>query len=137
VTVVNRYKNTFTVSQQLVVQSTKRLNKNKQNRQCTYNVILRRSRNHYSRGRTRFMKYSDCVSVVVIQPAMRMCHIILSSVACPSLPYVYTLFHKGTIFRKEVSGHQICVLIFSTTFVETFLLLIRIERDIITNIHTF
>ena len=34
----------FTVSQQFEVKSTKRLNKNKQNRQCTYNVLLRRVR---------------------------------------------------------------------------------------------
>jgi len=52
------------------------------------------SPNHYCRGRARFMKYSDCVSVVVIQPTVRERHIILSSVSCPSLPYFSTLFHK-------------------------------------------
>jgi len=34
----------ITVSRQLVAQSTKRLNKNKQNRLCTYNVVVRRVR---------------------------------------------------------------------------------------------
>ena len=42
--------------------------------------------------------------------------IILSSVAFPAVPYFSTLCHKRHDFRKNVIEHNICVLIFSTTF---------------------
>jgi len=43
--------------------------------------------------------------------------IVLSSAACPVLPYFSTLSHKHDDFReKKVTGHKICVLIFSTNF---------------------
>ena len=41
---------------------------------------------------------------------------------------------KGTIFEKKVMEFKMCVLIFSTKFVWTFLIL-RTERDMIINIH--
>ena len=68
----------------------------KQDRQCTHKRKNEaRSCNHSSRAKPTSMAYSECVSVVlVIQHAMRMRRITLSSVACLVLPYVYELFHK-------------------------------------------
>ena len=54
-----------------------------------------RSRNHSCRGKAVSIKYSECVyAALVIQHAMRMRRIILSSAACPAVPYFSTLPHK-------------------------------------------
>ena len=54
-----------------------------------------RSGNHRCRGKAISITCSECVPVaLVIQHARRMRHIILSSVACPAVPYFSTLFHK-------------------------------------------
>jgi len=42
---------------------------------------------------------------------------ILPSVSCSALQYFSTFCHKRYGFRKTVTEHKICVLIFSTTFV--------------------
>ena len=60
---------------------------------------------------------------------------ILSSVACPTLRYLSTLSHKRHDFRKNVTKHKMCVLIFSTNLSETFLILRRIQRYTVTNVH--
>ena len=55
---------------------------------------------------------------------------ILSSVDCPALHYFSTLSQKLHDFRKKkVIEQKMCVLIFSTNFSETFLILRRTERD--------
>jgi len=41
---------------------------------------------------------------------------ILASVSCPALQYFSTLSHKGHIFHGKVVEHEMCVLIFSTSF---------------------
>jgi hypothetical protein len=48
------------------------------------------------------VKYFECVFVaLVIQHAMCMHHIILSSVVFPSLSYFFTLSHKWHAFQKK------------------------------------
>jgi hypothetical protein len=77
------------------------------------------SRNNSCREKAISILYSECMSVVlIIQHAMRMCSIILSSVACLALPYFPHYLINGTIFgKKKVIEHKMCVLIFSTTSV--------------------
>ena len=69
------------------------------------------------------------------QHAMRMRHIILSSVACPAVQHFPTFSHKRHNFRKIVIERKMCVLIFSTIMSETFLILGRNERDMIKSVH--
>jgi hypothetical protein len=64
------------------------------------------------------MTYSECVSVaLVIQHAKGTRRIILSSVACPAVPYFSTLSHKWRDFQEKVFAHKLCGLIFFKTFV--------------------
>jgi len=54
---------------------------------------------------------------LVMQYEKRMRHILLSSVACLALQYIFTVYHKRHNFGKKAIEHKICVLIFSTNFV--------------------
>ena len=61
---------------------------------------------------------------------------IKSSASCPSLQYFSTLSQKLHDFRKiNITEHQTCVLIFSPTLSEKFLIPKRIEGDMIKNVY--
>jgi hypothetical protein len=92
---------------------------------------------HYH-GKAISITYSECVSVaLIIQHAKCMRHILLPSVACLALPYIPTLSHKWHDFRKNNIEHKMFVLIFSTTLCEIFLILKRVERATIINVHMY
>jgi hypothetical protein len=52
-----------------------------------------------------------------------------------SCTIIYTLSHKRHDFRGKYINHKICVLVFSTNLSQTFLILRRIQRNIIINVH--
>jgi hypothetical protein len=112
-----------------------KVNNNEQDRQYTYKLNTdERSRNNCLPWKSNTC-YIFCVSVtLVIQHAKCMHRIILSSVACLALPYFSTLSHKRHDFRKNLLNIE-CVFRFSLQLLsEIFLILRRIERDII-NVH--
>ena len=62
--------------------------------------------------------YYECVFVTsVMQRAMRMRRVILSSMECMTVSYFSSLSHKRYDFRDKGAERKICVLIFCTTFV--------------------
>ena len=94
-----------------------------------------RSRNHCCHGNAISIKYSEGVFVaLVIQHAKRMRRILLSSVACPALPYFSALSHRRHDFReKKLLNLKFEFLIFS----EIFLIVRRTERDVIINVQRY
>ena len=64
--------------------------------------------------------------------AMRMRHIVICDLAGSTTFLI--LSHKRHDFLKTVTGHKMCVLIFSIIPYATFLVL-RTERDMIINVH--
>ena len=59
----------------------------------------------------------------------------LTSVTCLSVPYFLHILIKGTIFIKMFIENKMRVLIYSTNLSETFLILRKIQRDNIINVH--
>ena len=74
---------------------------------------------------------------LVIKHAKRMGHIILPSVACPAVQYFSTLLHKSYNFRKKkkVIEHKMCFDFLYKLLCATFLILRKLQRDIIINVH--
>jgi hypothetical protein len=66
-----------------------------------------------------------------IQYAKRVRLILLLSVTCLAAQCLSTLSYKRQGLRKKFIEHKMCVLIFSTNQSETFLILRRIQRNII------
>jgi hypothetical protein len=64
-----------------------------------------------------------CVALF-IQSAKRICFIILFSVACPAVPYFYTLFYKRRDLPGKVIEYKMCGLIYLLQyFSEIFIIL--------------
>jgi hypothetical protein len=93
------------------------------------------SSNNYWRWKETSITYPECVSVaLVMQHAKLMRRIILSSVACPALPYFSTLSHKRHDFQKRKLLNIKCVLSFSKILCEILLILEIIQQYIIINV---
>jgi hypothetical protein len=117
--------------------TTKQRRKSVKERHCTYKCNSEaRSHNHSCRGKARSMTYSTCVPVgLAIQHKKRMRVIILSSVACLTVPYFSTLFHKLRDFRKKVLNIK-CEFWFSLKpLSEKILILRRIQRNSVIRVH--
>ena len=73
--------------------------------------IQARSYNHCCSGKARRIKYSECVSVaLVIQHAMRIRRVILSSVARPFVPHISTFPQDPNDFFRDKNFFNIkCV----------------------------
>jgi hypothetical protein len=103
----------------------------------------RLSRNHCWRGKTLIHILSVCVGSLGY-PASK-AHVWYSVVTllwqqntthALAVQSFSTLYHKWRNFCKKVIVHKMCVLISSTTFVWNInLILIRILRDIVINVH--
>jgi hypothetical protein len=73
---------------------------------------------HCWRGKAISITYSECVLVaLVIQHVMRMRPIKLLYVVASALPHFPHYLINGTIFGRKITEHEICVFIFSTTYV--------------------
>ena len=104
---------------------------------CVYRNTGARSRNHRCSGKAVSITYSKCVFVALVtQHAKRMRHIILSSVACPVLPYFSTLSHKRHDLRVKDLLNKKRVFRFCPQFLsEIFLIPRRIDWDVTINIY--
>jgi hypothetical protein len=94
--------------------------------------------NHCNCGKAISITYSECVSVaLVIQHAKRIRRIVLSVVCVLSgCTLFFHIIINGTIFGEKKSLNiNMCVLIFSATFVRNISHLRKIQRDISINVH--
>jgi hypothetical protein len=83
-----------------------------------------------------FITYSESVMVALgIQHAMRMRHIVVCDL--PLSTIFFHLISQTARFKKKLLNIK-CVFLFSVQlFSETFLILIRVQQDIIINVYWF
>jgi hypothetical protein len=94
-----------------------------------------RNCNHSCREEAVSIRYSECVFVALgIERELRMRHVNICGLSGST--YFSTLAHKRHDFRKIVTKHKMCILIFSTNLSETFLILRRSELDMIKNVYS-
>ena len=92
-------------------------------------------RNTKARSRNHSYRVSECVFVVlVIQHAKRMRRIILS-VACLTLPHFFHIISQTARFSEKQLLNINSVFWFSAYHLSETFLILRIQRDIITNVH--
>ena len=106
--------------------------------QCTYLYVQRNNEvgwyNHSCCRKEKCITYYECVFVAwVIEYVMRMRHIVMSPLRLYSIFPHYLI--NDTIFGKKLLNTK-CVFWFSVHLLsETFLILRRIQRDIIKNVY--
>jgi hypothetical protein len=99
--------------------------------------------NHLCHGKTTSITCPQCVCVCsCLSIQARKAHVtcLLSYVAYLTVLYFYTLSHKWHEYRggkKRFIKCKICVLFFSITWSEIFLILRKTKQDIIKNVHRF
>ena len=85
--------------------------------------------NHWGSGKSISTTYSGCVFIDLgIQHAMRMSHIVLSSVACPALQYFSTLPHKRRNLKTNLLNIKCVFLFYLQILFEIFHILRRAEE---------
>ena len=96
-----------------------------------------RSCHHCGSGKPVNITYSVCVFVANRYPSCNAHapdYIVICALSGPTV-FFSTLSYKGNDFRKEVTEHKMCVLIFSTTFFSETSLILRTEGDVIKNVY--
>ena len=92
-------------------------------------VVVKHFTRSYGINQLWSNKYYERVSVaLIIQHAKCMRLIKFSSIACLAVRDFPTLSHKRHDFRENVTIYKMCLLFFSTSLFENFLIL-RIQRD--------
>jgi hypothetical protein len=106
----------------------------KQDRKCTFNVILRRFRGTiFAVEQHNYYIFRQWVFLILISSKQCACAILSGGHA--TLQYFSTFAHKRHDFRKKKNiGNKMCVLIFCRTLSATFLILRITERDVIKNV---
>jgi len=91
--------------------------------------------NHRCHRKAISFTYSECVFVaLVIQHAMHICHIILSSVLCLPLQLSSTLSHKWHNFWKKLLNIKYVLQLSLPLFSEKSLIPRRTEQDMIIHV---
>ena len=111
----------------------------RQNKTCNVLHVYRntetRSCSHCCRGKAKRITYCECVFVAVsIQHAMRILHIVICGQYGYTVRYFSTLSHKRHDFRKILLNIRYVFWFSVQLLSETFLILRRTERDMITSV---